>query len=970
MSNQIIAASYIIISIALSVFVIYRLQIGKTRGAGGSGFIYAGLTLIIISISINFIQQLSSYPQWFLPGFYIYIAILKFLFLTAGFILFAIGLSLHFSFWGERDQEVSNNLNKLRLLESLQQESKFPFPMSELLDRILKGLLAGLDEEAGALFLLNRSQRQFVLATSVGLTKEEISLLEYYPYGGNIISQSIEDESPLLSSDFRSLGGKAQLAVSRFRSILVVPLISGKNKLGALLLFSQEERRYTREFLALMSPITEWLSEKIEVSRLGRELSKSARELETSRLRLEEFFGSLERIIKSVRSASSPSSFADKCIGLAGSDEVWLLGLTNGRLHIYGGTGETPDFSENFKAALINAIPKSKPLILNQEGTDETRKSFIIRSSALLPLDDRGNVILFRNSNGPFALSDHDLKTLETVAAIAGLIINNTLARSVSDSRNRGLESISAVLKMKLSTGQTDKDVKTLVEILSRISTQFCTVLCLRRSDESLAYFHSSHTCEDINELSLSPGEGSTGRATVMKTSEVVFGSDEVADNLSKYDEENRNILFRLFGDMEKPAFQADYPIILDGRVDYVMTFFGFGDSNSDNLELHRLISVVVGLMNLKLEITLASSSRYQPPAIAFSGEPPAIDLNELNNDLAAISGYCQLARRDPNLSGETIKAFDSILNAADLMAERLKGSSPIKPKSIDESSNFNEIIKNKFRLSNISGNLYMIGQRPVEISLKLKDIPKLGIGEEELNSFLDSVCRNFAADVSDDEIVTLNTYTQQTEIFLDISRHRKNFPPVEPVAGFGRYMQPDALSGDLRKAGFMDQLFQFHGEFAYDKYGKSPSYYSFRFHQEPQDKPSAPPVEKEALTILAIDDQVVILDLLAAMSQSLGYRILTARNGNDGLALFNSKNPDIIIADLAMPGMSGLELARKIKSISPSTPIILVTGWGVAVDGDSLKRAGVDFVLNKPFRLEQLSELIAKIRLSGIRSR
>ncbi len=955
---------------ALSIFVIYRLRIGKTRGAGGGGFIYAGLILIIISVFINLIQQLSGYPQWFLPGFYIFIGICKFLFLTAGFILFAIGLSLHFSFWGERDQEVSNNLNKLRLLESLQQESKFPFPMSELLDRILKGLLAGMDEESGALFLLNRSQRQFVLATSVGLTKEEISLLEYYPYGGNIISQSIEDDSPLLSSDFRSLGGKAQLAVSRFRSILVIPLTSGKNKLGALLLFSQEERRYTREFLALISPIAEWLSEKIEVSRLGRELSKSARELEISRLRLEEFFGSLERIVKSVRSASSPSSFAEKCVGLAGSDEVWLMGLTNGQLHIYGGAGEKPNFSENFKAALLNAIPKSKPLILNQEGTDEKGNSFIIRSSALLPLDDRGNAILFRNNNGPFSLSDQDLKTLETVAAIAGLIINNSLARSVSDSRSRGFESISAVLKMKLSADQIDKNIKTLVEILTRISAQFSILLCLRRSDESLEYLSSSQTCEDINELSLSFGEGSTGRAAVMKSNEAIFGLTEVAENLSQYDEENRNILFRLFGDMEKPAFQADYPIILDGRVDYVITLFGFGDSNSDNLELHRLISVIVGLINLKLEISLAAHSRPQPPPIAISGESSAIDLNDLNNDLAAVSGYCQLARRDPNLPGETINAFDSILKAADIMAERLKGIPPAKPKPIIEPINLNEIIKNKFRQSNISGNLYMIGQRPVEISLKLKDIPKLGIGEEAWNSFLDSVCRHFAADTSDDEIVTLNTYAQQSEIFLDISRHRKNFPPVEPVAGFGRYMLPDALAGDLRKAGFINQLLQFHGEFAYDKFGKSPSYYSFKFHQEPHDRPSGPLTGKEALTILAIDDQVVILDLLAAMSQSLGYKILTARNGNDGLALFKSNNPDIIIADLAMPGMSGLELARKVKSLSPGTPIILVTGWGVAVDGDSLKRAGVDFVLNKPFRLEQLSELIAKISLTGIKSR
>ncbi len=876
---------------------------------------------------------------------------------------------MYFSYWGERDQEVSNNLSKLKLLESLQQESRFPFPMSELLDRVLKGLLAGMEEEAGALFLLNRAQRQFILTTSMGLSKEEISLLEYYPYGRNIISQSIEDETPLLSSDFRSLGGQAQLAVSRFRSILVVPLLSGKNKLGAVLLFSQEERRYTRELMALISPIAEWLSEKIEVTRLGRELGKNTRELEASRQKLTDFFGSLEKIIRAARTQSNASSFAEKCIGLAGSDEVWLIGLTNGQLHLHGGTGENPDFSENFKAALLNAIPKSKPLILNQEGTDDKGNALIIRSSVLLPIDDKGNAILFRNHGGQLSLSETDLKTLETVAAIAGLIVHNILARAVSDYRSRGLESISAVLKMKLSPDQVEKDVKAFAEILSRASTRNSIVLCFQQRENTLKFLYSNSECEGLDDLSLSSGEGSTGRAIVMRNNEAVFGATEVAENLSRYDEENRNLLYSLFGDLEPPAFQADYPIVSNGRIDYVMTLFSFDHSNSNNLELHRLASVIVGLMNLKLEISMAARPAKQLPAIIFPEAPQEIDLNDINNKLAAISGYCQLARRDPNLSGEVVNALDAALNAADAMAERLKGKAPAKVAAVDIPSDLNGIIANKFRLTNISGNLHMISQRPVEVSLKLKDIPKLQIAENELYSFLDSVCRHFAGDVSEDEVVTLSTYNQRNQVYLDISRHRKNFPPVEPVSGFGKYSSPGTVSGDLRKADFINQLARFGGEFAFDRFGKTPSYYSFKFDLEISKKPRPQSTGAEPLTLLAVDDQVVILDLLAAMSQSLGYKILTARNGRDGFALFESNRPDIVIADLAMPGMTGLELAQKIKSISPDTPIIIVTGWDVARNDDTIRKAGVDFILNKPFRLEQLSELITKIRPTSVKN-
>ncbi len=102
-------------------------------------------------------------------------------------------------------------------------------------------------------------------------------------------------------------------------------------------------------------------------------------------------------------------------------------------------------------------------------------------------------------------------------------------------------------------------------------------------------------------------------------------------------------------------------------------------------------------------------------------------------------------------------------------------------------------------------------------------------------------------------------------------------------------------------------------------------------------------------------------------MCQSLGYRILTARSGEEGLRVFESYRPDIVVSDLAMPGLSGWELSARIKSVSPDTPVILITGWGVPINEEKMKETGVDYVLHKPFRLEELSELISKVKFSRI---
>jgi len=969
MLNQFIAIGYLIVLLLLGIFLLYRLRIGKTEETGGSGFIYAGLILIFLSTLINLLQQQAGYPEWFLTGTYSYIAVAKFLSLIVGMILLVAGLALYFSYWSERDREVANHLAKLKLLDSLQQESRYPFPMGELLERALRTLMAGLEEEAGAIFLLNRAQRQFVLTSSAGLTREEVSLLEYYPYGRNIVTQSIEDETPLISADFRSLGGKAQLAASRFHSILVIPLVSGKNKLGAILFFSQDERRYSREYISVIAPVADWLTEKVEATRLGRELGKAQRELEIRASRLEEFSKKLENIIERTGELPTPAVFARRCLGMAGADEVWLLGLVDGYLRIHGGTAEKPDFSDSFKTALVNAIPRNKAVILNQEGTDQSGNSYIARSSLLLPADNHSNVLLLRNNEGPSNYTGDDLKVLEIAASVAAMVISHAGTESISDSRRRGLDLIGRVWKLKLTSPQLEKELKPFLEEMPAILPPDSILLLYRRQEEQLKVAICSQSDLSLEELSISPGEGSTGRVAVTRGGEPSLGAAAVAENLSCYDEEIRNVFKLLFGDRPAPVFQADYPIVIGDRADYVMTVFCFQGTPAENTERHRLISVLVALMNLKIEITLVGRPAGEIAPESVFGSLTPLQINELNNELAAISGYCQMARRDPNLPGETSNLLGSILKTTEEMAVKIREffSAPgVGKELIDKSVDINHSIRESFRQGHISDNLYMIGGRPFEVNLNLKENLALGFDPGDFISFLDIACRTFTENVAQDEIITISTYMQKEHVYIDISRHRKNFPPVEQVSGFGRYMPTGEIEGPLKQHDFLGKLAAFSGEFAYDKYSQIPSYFSFRFKREISGTGAA--VTPETMTILAVDDQVVILELLAALCQSMGYKIITARNGREGLDLFETRRPDLVIADLAMPGMSGMELASRIKSLSSSTPVILITGWGVSVDADRMSKAGIDHILHKPFRLEQLADLISKVKISGVK--
>ena len=68
-------------------------------------------------------------------------------------------------------------------------------------------------------------------------------------------------------------------------------------------------------------------------------------------------------------------------------------------------------------------------------------------------------------------------------------------------------------------------------------------------------------------------------------------------------------------------------------------------------------------------------------------------------------------------------------------------------------------------------------------------------------------------------------------------------------------------------------------------------------------------------------------------------------------------------MTDLAMPGMSGWQVAQAVKAARPQVPVVLVTGWGVEVQPDEMQTHGVDRVMTKPFRFEDVQEVVASFR-------
>jgi signal transduction histidine kinase len=113
--------------------------------------------------------------------------------------------------------------------------------------------------------------------------------------------------------------------------------------------------------------------------------------------------------------------------------------------------------------------------------------------------------------------------------------------------------------------------------------------------------------------------------------------------------------------------------------------------------------------------------------------------------------------------------------------------------------------------------------------------------------------------------------------------------------------------------------------------------------------------------TILVVDDDQEVLEVMVLYLSQTGYRVLPARDGEEALRIFNAEHPELIITDLSMPGMNGLELIEAIKAISPRTEVLVLTGHSsVASAIDALRRGVFDY-LQKPFELVRLLQSVER---------
>lgn len=106
---------------------------------------------------------------------------------------------------------------------------------------------------------------------------------------------------------------------------------------------------------------------------------------------------------------------------------------------------------------------------------------------------------------------------------------------------------------------------------------------------------------------------------------------------------------------------------------------------------------------------------------------------------------------------------------------------------------------------------------------------------------------------------------------------------------------------------------------------------------------------------MLVVDDEIEICDFLKTFFEERNYRVFTAMTGESAMRLVDQESPAIVLLDIKMPGIDGIEVLKRIKTFHPETKVIMVTAIETRDKIDEANRLGADNYITKPLSLEYL---------------
>jgi PAS domain S-box-containing protein len=362
---------------------------------------------------------------------------------------------------------------------------------------------------------------------------------------------------------------------------------------------------------------------------------------------------------------------------------------------------------------------------------------------------------------------------------------------------------------------------------------------------------------------------------------------------------------------------------------------------------------------------------------------------HDFNNILSAITGYSELSISILDPESEAFKYLTQVMEASGRAKELVNQILMFSRETVQELRPIRVAFPVKEALKLIRASV------PATTEIRLKILSKASALADptQIHQIVMNLCTNAAQAMRDNGGVL---EVQLTDITIDHGNDRRRYPDARPGAyirlavsdqGHGidaqylhRIFDP-FFTTKKRGEGTGMGLSVVHGIvksyggyiYAHSQLEEGSTFEILFPAQEPAAAPAATlemPIPTGSESILFVDDETMIVDIVQRMLESLGYRVTARTSAMEALDVFKTDPDsfDLVVTDMTMPKMTGLDLAEKIFQIRQDFPIVLCTGFDVTMNEEKIAEHGLQDIIYKPILRRNMATVVRKV-LDGSQS-
>ncbi len=881
--------------------------------------------------------------------------------------------------------EIRERLKETQTLLAVGQVLSLKLPTQEAMRQVAREVAHAFGADmVGAYFLDARKEALRVMA-GYHVPKELLQTFLENPFPISqlrLVQEAWETRRPVWTSDAINdprWFARDLLAGVPPHSVLFAPTpVRGEIVGGLFLVWWAAGRTFTPAELRLIEGVASQVGLALENADLARQTEEKLRETETL-LSVSRTLSSTLDLYPLLRHFLRQVARTIECDSVG----VWLVSPATGHLEPVVGYRVPPQFLKAVRKARIDPQTsafyaegfRSKRVQVSSNVPEDPRIPESLTAAAphrtqlFVPIVAKERVI------GAFVavwwertreFSEREVALIEAMGSQAGVAVEN--ARLFEDNRRR-LEELSVLHELSRAvTGQLD-----LTELVGAIHHQMARILDARNMVILLCD-------EDSGEIEVAlrmlEGKDTLDRSRYALGKGLVFRVIERRQPIrtDDYESECRREGVQPVEDSLRYRHWLGVPMVVgDEKIGALILR---SDAQAFSPGDERLLVNIAGLAALAVrsarlfderaraysELAAAQDQLIRTEKLRALGEMASGVAHDFNNLLASILGRAQLLMRrveDPKLR-QWLQVIERAAMDGARTVRRIQEFARIRRDQPFVAVDLNRVVQEALEVTQ-SRWLEDAQSRGVTIHMRtdLTPVPPVSGDPAELREVLTNLILNAVDAMPAGGTLTLATRADETTVTLTVSDTGIGMSPeVQPQifdpffttkgprgTGLGLSITYGIVSrhrGQIRAESAEGQGATFHLTFPVST-----------VEAEPPGPASLQAVSP--LRCLVVDDEQPVLEVLGDILAAGGHSAVLVTDGAEAIRRFTAEPFDIVFTDLAMPGVNGWQVARAVKDHAPSVPVLLVTGWGVELSPDELHGKGIDAVLSKPVKFEDI---------------